>query len=1627
MKKLSKMLMAAALAVYPLVGLDAKTTLYICGDSTMANYATDGSTPTRGWGQYFGTFFTSDIDVINYGKGGMDVQNFYTSASYWPAIKAKLQPGDYVLMQFGHNDEKNGGMDGRKLKAYYESIGDKEAAAAVDTRGTEPSGTYVETFAKLVDEVRATGAIPILATPICRMNFTNGDIRRAGCHDLGDSFSLLTPDGPTTGNKIPADDHTMDYPYQMIKLAGEKGVDYIDMTQDTRELFCMYGDDRTHSILSDGAGSTHLSVAGAALIARRAAGLMEEKDILSEYIQLGDAAINFTTDGDFGTAYVGNILTKEFTVTGFGLTPEKGNVAVSVTDGFELSLNKSEWSTSINIPYEGGTLINSFYARTTLDKAGEANGTLTVDAAGTATTLDLVALGEPIPGTGQFSLGWRLQEDDDYDVSGEVIPVDVKLEGLEVKGYDNGMRLAPASGWPAGDIDESPTRYAEFALKVPEGKKLTVNKLAMKVGGMDTDAMQCHVSWSVDDGFGNPTTFYSPLEMKAGEMNATSTNMMVSLSEGKTLRLRVYPWTSEAQQNGTICLSDVAIEGYVANNATEVSLAWPLDKGVDNPLAAETSSAAFSFTSYAVGKDLKATGTSKPVDVTGTMYQPLISNQSEYTNDASIEFSLRPKAGITFQPKHISFYATRNGTGGGVLKASIEVGENIDVLDDNIQPIRNNVEPKQLLWEKDLDGVVVYNNTMTFRIAIKSLADNKTVTIHSVKIEGDVSGEEIAVPSYTITAVPSIPEAGTVTRTPNTSKIDEGQKVTLSASENFGYRFKDWSVNGNVISTENPYSFLASQDLNIVADYDVLTTYPLEVAVEGGANDYMVAVEPEGEIIDGIHYYEAGTEVKLTASNNRILSFTNWDDNTTALSRNIVMDGAKKVAANYACEDYIVGWDFHFDEPASDRPADFCVESDNSGMMRLHNEEGSATSWLSRGISRGDENGRYAGRIWKLRSDKNFFEASFSAAGYSNLRVASALSCSYNTYTRFFVQYSLDGKNYETLGEMMPGNRSWTDAEFDLPKDADGASRVYIRWYPDFEAPLHGNETDYDGLAITDVFVLASPDAADDTTAPVLLTSIPAEGSTGASISGSVVLTFDEKVKVGDVKATLNGKELEGSVAGKVVMFKYSGLNYNTAYTFSMPEGAVVDRNGNKAAALDLKFTTMTRTVPEVRLYDAVVDIDGTGDYVSLQEAIDAAPANRVSPWLIFVENGRYKEHIDIPANKPYIHIIGQDRDKTVICDDRVSGGDNAVHVSVGATLVVHASDCFFENITFENTHGHVQQNGPQALAVNTDCDRAVFNNVAMLSYQDTWITPGKSAYRVYVNNSFIEGAVDFIYNSGDIYVENTTLYITRESGGYIVAPSHAEDVKWGYVFRDCKITAPGDPSKTSVWLGRPWHNYPKTVFLNTCAEVSIPAAGWAEHMGGLPAIWADWNTYDAKGNLLDLSQRRDTYWIEVDGEKVYGKAKNFLTDEEAAEYTLDNVMSGDDDWHPAIKTEACDAPVVKVDGKELSWNAVPYAICYVITNGDEVVGFTTDTKYTASVDANDFVVRAVNEFGGLSAVGDNSTVAVDELEAAGDFEIVGIYDVNGVRLSQPTIGLNIIVRENAAGMRKTEKLMITK
>ena len=1079
-------------------------------------------------------------------------------------------------------------------------------------------------------------------------------------------------------------------------------------------------------------------------------------------------------------------------------------------------------------------------------------------------------------------------------------------------------------------------------------------------------------------------------------------------------------------------------------NEKDFTATWSLKESDIVLNAAMSKDGLFSVAGLSWGDKLKPLGLRTDNGVTRQQFQPTETCAADDEN-AAVVFTLKPKKALTFTPKKLSFNASRVGTNGGKFDVVVVSGDKSTKVGEEITPQLAKESPYVSLHEFDLSNIPATDDILYVKIYIYSLANNKQYAFSDVVITGDVAGTIEAVPSYTLAVSLGTEGAGKVSTNPAGNEFDEGTTITAAATENFGYHFAAWTdETGTVVSTDNPYSFEISQNTKLIATYTKNNVFALNLKFEGGANDNLVQVQPTGNYVDGTHYYEEGTDVKLTAVNNRILTFTGWEGDAegTNAEYELKMTGEKNVTANFSATDFIVGWDLYYDQPAKDRAADYKADSENAGMLSLRKADGSTNGWLTRGIGNGQENGKFAARIWKYLSEEWYFEISFSSKGYENLSISSCIGDDYNTYSINNVQYSVDGETFTTIGTFNPPSRGWDGPkEFQLPAEANNQERVWIRWMPDRSSELIGVTSDYDGTSIAEIFVLGelSGGAAQQAT---LVSSNPAEGAEGVSANGSIILNFDNKVKMGNGTATLNGEELTPIVSGKSAIFRYSGLKYATGYTFQMPEGVLLSRSGQPVAAMTLNFTTMERQQPEKRLYDAVVDAGASGTteasgiavYGSVQAAIDAAPTGRAKPWLIFIKNGDYKEHVDIPKTKPYIHLIGQDRDKTVIKDDRLSGGENAVHVSIGATVVVNSDNCFFENLTMENSYGHEKQAGPQALALNTGGDRIALNGVALLSYQDTWITTSTQKNRHYIKNSLIEGAVDFIYNGGDVYLDGDTIEINRPSGGYIVAPWHTADTKWGYVFQNNIIRPRPGVNVTDIWLGRPWHGEPKTVFINTKTYVNIPAKGWYNTMGGLPELWADYNTVDANGNPVDLSQR-ETYYYYTDrdtGEKVEKfNVKNSLTAEEAAQYTIKNVCGGNDDWQPDLMCEACDAPVVTVaDNGTLSWQAVPYAICYVITNGDEVVGFTTETTFTpeaphaarsAAEAASTYRVQAVNEFGGMSTKGQagGAAVAIDEIAPAASLSTADAwYTIDGKRLAQPQRGVNL-VRQADGSVRK--------
>ena len=560
--------------------------VHTLGDSTMAPYD-ESATVTRGWGMYFGQFLTNGWTSINYAKGGRDSRGGYTEL--WQTAKKNVEAGDYVIITFGHNDEKNSGMDGYALKAYYESIGDQTAAAAVDLRGTVPSTTYKEWLGKIVDEVKALGATPIICSPVCRSYFTGSTIRRNGRHDLGDSYKVLTENGPKDGTKLAEDDHTMDYAYHSQKLAEEKAVSFIDLTNATKTLYESYGNQqKCEAALFDGQGSTHFNTTGALLVARECARLMKAQGIMADDIVLPtDLSVSPVT-GDFGEAYKGQTLQKEFTINGFGLSPEEGTVAVTASEGIQLSFDKKEWKASLSADYTAATLIKTFYAQVVLTENGIFNGTITVKQGDKTIEIPVTATAVTLEGGVEVKAYWRLEKDDSYELTGLANVIEESFQGMYVQRYSNPnansvwpdwtgyeasrkmqRNLLTGDAWPADEIDDNPDRYIQWGIKPTAGMDLKIDAISLFAAGCGGNGMCCHVYYSTDN-FETRTTIFEMKKMPANNPQYVEAKPVLTVKDGQELLVRVYPWYNGAATGKTICLSDLTIHGMAVENTTGV-------------------------------------------------------------------------------------------------------------------------------------------------------------------------------------------------------------------------------------------------------------------------------------------------------------------------------------------------------------------------------------------------------------------------------------------------------------------------------------------------------------------------------------------------------------------------------------------------------------------------------------------------------------------------------------------------------------------------------------------------------------------------------------------------------------------------------------------------------------------------------------------------------------------------------------------------------------------------------------------------------------------------------------------------------------------------------------------------
>ena len=315
--------------------------------------------------------------------------------------------------------------------------------------------------------------------------------------------------------------------------------------------------------------------------------------------------------------------------------------------------------------------------------------------------------------------------------------------------------------------------------------------------------------------------------------------------------------------------------------------------------------------------------------------------------------------------------------------------------------------------------------------------------------------------------------------------------------------------------------------------------------------------------------------------------------------------------------------------------------------------------------------------------------------------------------------------------------------------------------------------------------------------------------------------------------------QVEGNVA--TVRLRAGALHYGESYFVRLEPGAFKEFAG---VANGWRFTT--KAAPTKKAERLLVAADGTGDFCTVQGAVDAVEPNHQRPVTIFVRKGRYEGLVRVGREKSRISLVGEDREGTII------SGLNNDKLNPGwiqrAVLGVQGDDFVLENLTVQN---RTPYKGSQAEAVYVSAERCTLRNATFLSFQDTLNVSGS----VHVHDCLIEGDVDYVWGYGTVLFERCELRSMHE--GYIVQARNAPG-KPGYFFVDCKLTAP--PEVKRCWLARiEADRFPasQVVFVRCQMGPHIRAAGWqATGPVSRDLCFGEFMSTDLAGQPLDVTAR---------------------------------------------------------------------------------------------------------------------------------------------------------------------------
>ena len=287
----------------------------------------------------------------------------------------------------------------------------------------------------------------------------------------------------------------------MKQLASELNVAFIDMTAETKKLYEEYKSyDKCYAALFDKGAetdNTHYNLTGALTAARLCAKLMKDQGILADNIEIPSDLSVTPSAADMGDVYVGQAGTKELTLTGLELDPPTGTITISPSEGILLSTDKQNWQNTLEVSYEGGSVIKTFYAKVAATAVGAFSGTVTASIGDKTAVANVTMNAIELGGGDPFTATWALTATDNAAVEGQATAAAAKVEGMAKYGNNSqkGLMVSTSEGgaWVKAE-DDSPNQYVQFTVTAPDGQKLDINHIAMKVGGHGGGGMFLPVS-----------------------------------------------------------------------------------------------------------------------------------------------------------------------------------------------------------------------------------------------------------------------------------------------------------------------------------------------------------------------------------------------------------------------------------------------------------------------------------------------------------------------------------------------------------------------------------------------------------------------------------------------------------------------------------------------------------------------------------------------------------------------------------------------------------------------------------------------------------------------------------------------------------------------------------------------------------------------------------------------------------------------------------------------------------------------------------------------------------------------------------------------------------------------------